>query len=188
MLLTEISACQFATGRVGTASLTEPSLAVPRSNTWSSGKVSGRRVVIATTRTVFPVAITAVDVTPGYRANLAKPFRSSTFARPTLPDRGRRIKLPMLFPLRTHTGNRRRRTTIAVALTRPAPRSNRSLPPTSRPRGGKELPDQFEGLHHARISRINVPCSISSRFRPGISIRCESSPSKCRTVAWISVT
>ena len=40
----------------------------------------------------------------------------------------------------------------------------------------------------ARISRIGLPCSISSRFRPGISSRRESRPSRWRIVAWMSVT
>ena len=43
-------------------------------------------------------------------------------------------------------------------------------------------------LHHAMISVIGFPWSISKRFRPGISSLRESNPIWRRMVAWMSVT
>jgi hypothetical protein len=40
----------------------------------------------------------------------------------------------------------------------------------------------------AMIASIGAPWSIASRLRPGISSRRESSPRRCRIVAWTSVT
>lgn len=45
-----------------------------------------------------------------------------------------------------------------------------------------------EGRSYVQISLIGWPWSISSRLRPGTASRWPSSPSRSRTVAWMSVT